>query len=325
MKLQLSIALDRYDRHFPFFDGTVRAPPGVTLKALQVGQTVELRDGQARHERMLHDREFDLCEFSMSSYLMAIDRKLEITGLPVFPRRLFSAGLFYVHETSQIRTPADLAGRRVALNSFQTTLSLLAKGDLKFEYGVPWESITWLVVANEKVAFEVKSGVKIEPLPAGSDLGLLLENGEIDAVITPHPPRSIVSGQVKARRLFPDSEAEELRYFRKHGYFPIMHILAIRKDLADREPWLGPAVMEMFADARRISAAYYEDPNWSSMVWGRRQFERERDLLGMDPWPMGVAANRSNLERMIEYSRDQGLVVGDFGVDDLFAGSVRAT
>ena len=189
--MELSLALDRYDRHFPFFDGTVRPPPGVTLKALQVGQTVELRDGQARHERMLHGREFDICEFSMSSYLMAIDRNMEITGIPVFPRRLFSAGLFYVHEDSQIRTPNDLVGRRVALNSFQTTLSLLAKGDLKFEYGVPWESITWLVVANEKVPFEMKPGVKLQSLPSGSDLGRLLESGEIDAVITPHPPRSI--------------------------------------------------------------------------------------------------------------------------------------
>lgn len=213
--MELSLALDRYDRHFPFFDGTVRPPPGIRLKVLQVGQTVELRDGQARHERMLHDREFDICEFSMSSYLMAIDRRLEITGLPVFPRRLFSAGLFYVHERSQIRSPSDLVGRRVALNSFQTTLSLLAKGDLKFEYGVLWESITWLVVAKEKVPFEAKPGVTIQSLPAECDLGLLLENGEIDALITPHPPRSIVSGQVKARRLFPDSEAEELRYFRK--------------------------------------------------------------------------------------------------------------
>ena len=89
--MQLSLALDRYDRHFPFFDGTVQPPPGVTLKTYQVGQSVELRDGQSRHERMLHGQEFDLCEFSMSSYLMAFDRKQPITGIPVFPRRLFHA------------------------------------------------------------------------------------------------------------------------------------------------------------------------------------------------------------------------------------------
>lgn len=250
---------------------------------------------------------------------------LDITGFPIFPRRLFSAGLFYVHDSSPIRTPSDLIDRRVALNSFQTTLSLLAKGDLKFEYGVPWEGIRWRVVANEKIAFEPKAGVEIRSLPLGTDLALSLEAGEIDAVITPHPPRSIVSGQAKVRRLFPDHEAEELRYFRKYGHFPIMHILAVRKDLAEREPWLGEAVIQMFADARRICAEYYEDPNWSSMVWARRQLERERDMFGRDPWLAGVAANRSNLERMIAYSRDQGLVRGDFAVEDLFANSVRHT
>lgn len=323
--MQLSLALDRYDRHFPFFDGTVQPPPGVTLKTYQVGQSVELRDGQSRHERMLHGQEFDLCEFSMSSYLMAFDRKLPITGIPVFSRRLFSAGLFYLREDSPIQKPAELAGRRVALNSFQTTLSLLARGDLKFEYEVPWESIKWLVIGGEKVPFAPKPGVSIETLPRGTDLGVLLAEGKTDAVIVPHPPHSITSGQVKARRLFADPEAEELRYFRKYGYFPIMHILAVRQELAEREPQLLGAVMRMFADAKRICASYYEDPNWSSMLWGRRQFERERELVGVDPWPQGVAANRKNLERLVAYSRDQGLIGGDWPVEELFAAPVRAT
>ncbi len=265
--MELSIALYRYDRHFPFFDGTVTPPQGVTLKIRQVGQSVELRDGKSRHERMLHGREFDICEFSMSSYLMAVDRKLPITAIPVFPRRLFSAGLFYVRQDSPIRTPTDLSGRRVALNAFQTTLSLLARGDLKFEYGVAMESIEWFVVSGEKVSFAPKTGVKIRKLSPDTDLGRLLERGEVDAMIVPHPPRSITSGQVKVRRLFRDSEVEEFRYFRKYGYFPIMHVLAIDRKLADREPWLGSAIMEMFTEARRISAEYYEDSNWSSMVW----------------------------------------------------------
>ena len=142
MSLELSIALDRYDRHFPFFDATVTPPQGVTLRALQVGQTVPLRDGEFRHERMLGDQEFDVCEFSLSSYLMAKDRALPLTAVPVFPRRLFSSGLFYVLDDSDIREPQDLVGRRVGLNSFQTTLSVLARGDLKREYGVPWERLS---------------------------------------------------------------------------------------------------------------------------------------------------------------------------------------
>jgi 4,5-dihydroxyphthalate decarboxylase len=322
--MELTIAIERYDRHFPFFDGTVIAPDGVTLKPLQVGQTSPLRDGVSRHERMLKG-DFDLAEFSMSTYLMAIDRKLPITGVPVFPRRLFSAGLFYVRADSVFTMPSDLIGKKVALRSFQTTLSLLAKGDFKFEYGVPWEEIHWLVGHDEKIAFEPKPGVKIERLPEGTDAGLLLKDGKIDAVIQPHPPHSIVSGQVAVRRLFADADAEELRYFKKYGYFPIMHILAIRKELAEREPWLPEAVMTMFAQAREIADDYFSDPNWSSLVFGRRYYEREKQIFGKDVWPTGLAANRDNLERFMMYSRDQNLIRGDFAVDDLFAEPVRNT
>jgi 4,5-dihydroxyphthalate decarboxylase len=322
--MQLSIALERYDRHFPFFDGTVKPRGGVALKVFQVGQSHRARDGEDRHGRMLKG-EFDAAEFSMSTYLMAVERGLPITGVPVFPRRLFSAGLFFVRADSDLRTPADLAGKRVAIRSFQTTLSLLAKGDLKFEYGVPWEGIHWLLEDEEKIAFEPKPGLRIEHLPAGTDVGHLLRDGKVDAVIQPHPPRSMTSGEVPMRRLFHDADAEELRYFNKYGYFPIMHILAIRKELTESNPSLPVTLMAMFADALAIAEDYFSDPNWSSLAFGRRYFEREKAMFGKDIWPTGLAANRTNLERFVMYSRDQGLIRRDLAVDELFAPSVRST
>jgi 4,5-dihydroxyphthalate decarboxylase len=104
-----------------------------------------------------------------------------------------------------------------------------------------------------------------------------------------------------------------------------MHILAIRKELADREPSLPGALMAMFARALELANEYYDDPNWSSLAFGRRYYEREREKFGKDIWPMGLAVNRANLERFVMYSRDQGLIRGDFAVDELFAQSVRDT
>jgi 4,5-dihydroxyphthalate decarboxylase len=324
--MDITIALERYDRHFPFFDGSVKAPKGLSYKALQVGQSFPLRDGIDRHGNMLHNKRYDVAEFSMSTYLMAIDRKLPIIGIPVFPRRLFSSGLIYVREDSPASHPRDLIGKRVAIRSFQTTLSLLAKGDLKFEYDTPWEDITWLLEDPEKISFEPKPGVRIEKMPPGADVGYMLRDGTCDAVIQPHPPTSIMDGEVRVRRLFEDPDAEELRYFRKYGYWPIMHIVAMWRDLADKNPWLPQALMEMFAQAREISVDYYTDPNYSQLAWGRRYFERERQRFGTDTlWPSGVAANRNNLEQFIKYSQDQALIKGDFAVADLFHPSVRGT
>jgi 4,5-dihydroxyphthalate decarboxylase len=129
-KLNLTIALAHYDRHIPFFDGSV-APDGIALTVLEVGQGRAGKHGTDRHERMLRDQEFDLCEVSLSSYLMAKSRGTSLTAIPVFPRRLFSQSLIYCHASSGIEKPKDLIGKRVGVNSFQTTLAVLAKGDLQ--------------------------------------------------------------------------------------------------------------------------------------------------------------------------------------------------
>src|SRR3954469_21674692 len=188
--LPLTIALEHYDRHVPFFEGTV-TPEGVDLTVLNVGQSAPGRYGLRRHERIL-EGEFDLGELSCSSYLMARDRGLPYVAIPVFPRRLFSQSRLYVNSNAGITTPADLAGRRVGLSSYQTTLSVLAKGDLAHEYGVPWKEITWVTPSAEAVPVEPPSGVRVERLSAGQDLAALLLSGALDAVALPHPPRAIL-------------------------------------------------------------------------------------------------------------------------------------
>ena len=317
-RLKLTLALERYDRHFPFFDGTVPLPDDVELKVLQVGQSATLRDGANRHGRMLKG-EFDIAEFSMSSFLMAKARGFSLAAIPVFPRRLFSQSQMWVHPDSNFWHPRDLVGRKVALSSFQTTLSLLAKGDMKFHYDVPWEKIHWLLTTPEKVTFKPKEGVRIDFIGNGADLGRLIEDRQIDAFFLPHPPHSVVSGQTAARRLFSDCRAEELAYYRKTGDFPIMHVVAIREELLGREAWLGKALMQMFDTAKNIAEGYYEDPSWSRLAWGRHAFEAERQLFATDPWRNGFTRNKANIDRFIRYSHDQGLIDAVFPAATLFA------
>lgn len=324
MTRTITIAMDRYDRHMPFFDGTAPAPEGYAYRALQVGQSDHLRDGTDRHGEMIHHRRYDVSEFSMSTFLMAIDRGLPLIGVPVFPRRLFSQSCMFVRADSDIETPADLVGRRVGISSFQTTLSLLAKGDLKFEYGVEWERIRWMTTTREKVDFAARPGVVIENAPKGTDLGLLLQAGEIDAVFLPHPPKSMMSGKVPTRRLFRDARAEEERYFRKYGYWPIMHVLAMHRDLAEAEPGLPAALMHMFEQAHEICDDYYSDPNWSRLPAIRHLYEESRAVFG-DPWRNGFSANRCNLERFILYSHDQGLIGERYEPERLFIRSTLDT
>ena len=316
--LRLTLALSHYDRHIPFFDGSVHAE-GVDLQVLEVGQSNPLKHGQDRHERMLQRSEFDICELSLSSYLIAKSRGMPFTAIPVFPRRLFSLSQMWVNENAGIKSPEDLIGKKVGLSTFQTTLSVLAKGDLQAEYGVPWRKLDWYMSKDEAVPIKPIDGVRMQILKPGQKIGAMLEKGDIDALMVPHPPKEALRGGGNIRRLFTDPKAEETKYFRKNGYYPIMHVVAFKDQVLAKNPWLGRSVLAAFDKAKEICMEYYDDPNWSRFVWGRHLFEEERQAFGADPWPHGIEKNRANLERFIGYSLDQGLMDKKLEVEDLFA------
>ncbi|NQU72185.1 MAG: 4,5-dihydroxyphthalate decarboxylase [Rhodospirillales bacterium] len=316
--LDLSIALERYDRHVPFFMGLVKPPEGLTLRPYEVGMAPPRRDGVDRHRRFLEDGEFDICETSLSSHIIATSRGAPFVGIPVFPRRLFSQNHFFVNVNAGIETPRDLIGKRVIIRTFQTTMSVLALGDLKFEYGVPLEEISWVVAADEVMKLGDRKGVQVRQVDMDADIGQMLIDGEADAMIHPHPPPKVLEAKDRVRPLFPDRRAEMLRYHGKNGYYPIMHVIAFKKALIDAEPWLAKAVMDMWNDASQQARAFYEDPGYSTLAFARNEFEEELETLGADPWKSGIAANRINLERFIGYSHDQRLIEQPIPVDSLF-------
>ena len=327
-KRPLKIALDRLDRHVPFFMGAVTAPDGYELQPLEVGlvNPDSYRDGADRHGRMFRDHEFDICEQSLSSYIIAKSRgDTSLTATPVFPRRLFSQSCMFVNIDSEIEKPSDLVGKRVGINSFQTTLCVLAKGDLKFEYGVPWEEVHWFVQREEELQWESGAGISIENVPEGKNAAQMLVDGELDAYFHPSPPPVIYQCQDRVRRLFADARAESIRYFNKLGYCPIMHILVFPTELVDREPWLPKATIDMWDEAKEKTLSYYSDPGYSLLLFGRNALEAERDALQADPWISGFAANRVNLEQFIRYLADQLLIEEMIPVEGLFHESVLDT
>jgi 4,5-dihydroxyphthalate decarboxylase len=143
---------------------------------------------------MIDHRAWDACELSLSSYIMAKARGAALTALPVFPRRLYSQSQMYVNTEAGIHGPPDLVGKRVGLRSFQTTLSVLAKGDLQHKYDVPLDQVTWVTSTDEPVPFDPPAGVCIERIPADKNIETLLVQGEIQADIVPRMPRPFVQG-----------------------------------------------------------------------------------------------------------------------------------
>jgi 4,5-dihydroxyphthalate decarboxylase len=130
---------------------------------------------------------------------------------------------------------------------------------------------------------------------------------------------------LRIRRLFRDPRAEEERYFAKNGFYPVMHLLVIRRDTAARVPTLARSLIELWEQAKSLAYEYYEDPNYSLLAWGANEVRAQRDILGADPWPSGIAANRVDLEQFMGYCHDQGLIDRRMEVEALFDESVRDT
>ncbi|MBI4214022.1 MAG: ABC transporter substrate-binding protein [Chloroflexi bacterium] len=313
----ITLAIAHYDRHVPFLDGTIEID-GVDLNVICAETGV-------RHSGMLRRREYDAAETSLASYLAARDQGLPFTAIPVFPRRLFSQSQMYRNLASGITSPADLVGRRVGVNSYQTTLSVLAKGDLQHEYGVDWRSMVWCGSADDLIETGWPPGVQVERLPQGADPGTLLAEGKLDAYMAPRPPSSFLNGDPRVGRLFADSRAEEHAYFHRLGYFPIMHVVALNPEVDEQHSWLAPALLQAFQRAQAEIVRRYDDPIWSLLAWGRQSLEDERGALAPDLWPVGLAANRSNLERFIQYAHEQGVIQSPMPVESLFTESTRST
>jgi 4,5-dihydroxyphthalate decarboxylase len=312
----ITLAVNSYDRHSPLLEG-LDDVDGFDFDVLEVSQSQQGRHGTGRHERFLSTLEWDACELSLSSYLVARDQGLPIKAIPVFPRRLFSQSQMYKHLGSDVEGPADLAGKRVGLNTYQTTLSVLAKGDLAHVYGVPWKSITWVTSRNEALEVDLPSDVKIEQASLDRINTDLIE-GRLQAYFGPNPPKAYLDGNPNVGRLFPNVQGEEERYLREEGYFPIMHVVAFKSETAERHPELPSTLFRVFEEARSLARVRWDDPNWSMLIWGRHELERQANVAGFDPWRNGLEANRKNLERFATYSNEQGLTSRRLSPDELF-------
>jgi 4,5-dihydroxyphthalate decarboxylase len=317
-QLKLTLALEHYDRHLPLLEGKV-IPDGIDLHVEHV--TVEA----GRHQRMIDHRAWDVCELSLSSYIMARARGAALTALPVFPRRLYSQSQMYVNTGAGIQRPRDLIGKRVGLRSFQTTLSVLAKGDLQREYNVPLDQVTWVTSADEPVSFEPPAGVRIERAPADQDIETMLVQGEIQAYMVPRMPRPFVQGVPQVARLFANARAEEAAYYQRNGFYPIMHVLAVKPEIIAAHPGVPMLLFDAFERARGMAFHYYDDPNWSLLAWMAHLLREECEAMGTKAWGNGLAPNRKNLERFIQYEFDQGLINRRLAVEDLFHETTHST
>jgi 4,5-dihydroxyphthalate decarboxylase len=310
--LHLSLACGDYEIVRALMDGTVK-PDGIELTMLTQ------MDSATRHWRMMRNGEFDAAEYSLSSYLMAKDRGLPFTAIPVFLHRRFRHGFIFINANAGIDKPKDLIGKRIGVKTFQTTAIMWLRGMLHNDYGVKQTDVEWFVELEEEIDFTPKKELKLTKLPPGKDVEKMLVAGELDAVLHSDLIDPLLEGDTRIRRLFVNNDEVEKAYFKTTGIFPIMHVMALRHDLVAENPWVPYNLLRAFEASKRAAYARLQNPRIVPLAWYRSYQEQEQAILGADPWEYGLTErNRKNLSTAIKYSHQSGLIGREIPIDELF-------
>lgn len=316
-RLRLTLATGDYEIVRAIKEGTVQ-PDGIELTVL-----TDMGSG-TRHDRMVRNREFDVCELSGSSTLMARDQGWDLTAIPVFLHRRFRHGFIFINSNKGIEKPTDLIGRRVGLGTFQSSALLWIRGLLEDEFQVPHKKIHWKVQNEKEFLFTPPADLSLERTPSGKNVETMLADGELDAVIAPNPVAPFVRKDPRVRRLFENYHDLEVDYYRKTGIFPIMHAMVIKQEIVDRYPWVPLNLLVAFEQAKRVAYRNMKNPRRVPLAWFQYTQEVQEELMGTDPWVYGLnEANRKNLGTMIRYSFQQGIISRELSVDELFDESTR--
>ena len=310
--IHLTLACGDYEIVRAIKEGAVK-PDGIQLTM------VTKQDSSTRHWRFLRNGEFDVAELSSSSYLIARDQGFEINSLPVFLHRRFRHGFIFVNTNKGIKTPKDLIGKKIGVKSYQVSAILWLRGILEQEYGVPHKSCEWFSEIDEDVEFVPPADLKLTRLPDDKYVEKMLVSGELDAVLHPDLIEPFLEGNPNVARLFPDYKNDEIAYYKKTQIFPIMHVMGIRNSIVEKYPWVPVELYKAFDEAKRIGMRRMENPRIAPVVWYREAWEEQEELLGKDPWQYGMTdKNIHNLETLVRYSREQGLMKNKMSLDELF-------
>jgi 4,5-dihydroxyphthalate decarboxylase len=317
-KLRLTVACGDYEIVRALADGTIEAD-GIELVMLTGMGSRE------RHWRMARKNEFDVCEINIGGYYMSRDymgreRGEALTAFPVFLHRRFRHGFVFVNRDAGIREPKDLIGKKIGGTNFQPASNIWMRGILEEYYGVPHRQCTWVVEREEDVEFVPPKDLRIETIPPGKRLDVMLAEGEIPAMLSPDIPRLFLEGDKRIVRLFPNYKDMEIAFFGKTGIFPIMHVNVIRQEIVDKYPWVATNLTRAFDEAKAIAYRRIANPRVVPLAWIRTAWEEQLAVLGNDPWAYGLGdANRKNLQTVQRYCHQQGLISREMPLDELFA------
>jgi 4,5-dihydroxyphthalate decarboxylase len=306
-----------YDRARALIEGTVK-PEGIDLEVL-------VNQSPGRHTA-INGRACDIAEYYTGSYIADLPYKsIGYTAIPIFVKRMFRHSYIYTNKRAGIRSPTDLNGKRIGVQNWLTTTAVWARGLLEEEYGLDLKSVSWIADRMSRVGgWRPPDWLKVEIVPRGEKQFEWLVQGKIDAAMTTATWAPNVHGDIDF--LFPNYADLERDYFRRTGFFPIMHTLLIKTSLLDREPWVAMSMFNAWQESKRRC---YEWLNWQRVhqtsLWYRALWEEEQAAAGPDIYVWGFQKTRREVAKLLEYCYSQGLTTRQFAPEEMFHPSTLGT
>ena len=315
--LPLTLATRDYDRVMPLATGDV-VPEGIALT---------LRRSFDAIDHVLNDPQVHGGEFSFSQYVRRVaagDRAY--VGLPVFLMREFRHRCFFVRRGSGLGAVSDLAGRRIGTDAWGASGNTWSRAILR-EQGIVIEQIRWTVAPvnpGERAAPATGLPPWVTAAAPGRSLQDLLATGELDAIMCPWPPEGFDEPGSPFTRLYPDYRTVEREYYRRTRLFPGHHVLVLRRETVEREPWIVRPLYQAFRQAHARSDAHHR-VNHDSSPWVLADLEEQVTLMGRDYQADGSRENQAMVAAFCAEQYAQGLIGAPLDPDRVFADFERLT
>ena len=322
-QLHLTMACGLYDRMLDLYRGDVR-PAGIELNFIPLDGSAGARE---IFDRMGGNLEFDVAEMSSSEF---ITRKCAgqsaLVALPVFPSRVFRHGMVSINRRSGIKSPKDLEGRRIGVPLYSMSAAVWMRGHLQHDYGVDLSGIRWVEGAinqhgshGHPSLLPLVKPVSIEQNTSGRSLSDLLESGGIDAIVGTSLPDAIHRNP-DIVRLFPDYRTVEKDYYRRTGIFPIMHLIALRRDVYEANPFIASSLFDAMCESKERARRRMRDLGMLQYMlpWMTADIDELDETFGGDAWPYGVEPNRLTLAALMRYLCEQGIIRSEIAIEELF-------
>jgi 4,5-dihydroxyphthalate decarboxylase len=323
--LSLSVAIGDYDRNRALIDGAARID-GVDPVFMKLTP-------EEIFFRAFRNQDFDICELSLSSFTVkTATGTCPYVGVPAFVSRCFRHTSIYVR-TDRIKRPEDLKGKKVGLPEYQLTANVWARAFLEDDYGVKPSDIHWIrggiddAGRPEKISIKLPAGVRLDNAPDGVTISDLLIQGEIDGFMAPRTPSRAALKHPHIGWLFKDTAAVAKDYFKRTGIFPIMHLIGVRKTLAEKYPYLPAAVLKAFEKSKTVALEELADSSTAkaTLPFLEEQLLMARASMGEDFWPYGLEPNRKTLDAFLRHHHGQGLSPRLLAAEELFHPATHET